>query len=126
MRFISLKSVICHGFAELLNSELLEDNRVVFLTPAGLVAGSPATKEISEHETTLLAYKSMLDGARKIFDQEQERSGDSQAPHDGYILLKDVEIRPYGHGSLIRLEALVLFTGEIAGVFLASKQSFQN
>ena len=126
MRFISLKSVICHGFADLLNSELLGDNKVVFLTPAGLVIGSPATKEISEHETTLSAYKGMLDGAIKIFDQELERSGNSQAPHDGYILLKDVEIRPYGQGSTIRLEALVLFTGEIAGVFLASKQSFQN
>ncbi len=42
------------------------------------------------------------------------------------VLLKDVEIRLYGHGGSIPLEALVIFTGEVAGVFLSSKQSFQN
>ena len=39
----------------------------------------------------------------------------TKAPHDGYILLKDVEINLYGQGEVVKLEALVLFTGDISG-----------
>lgn len=126
MRFISLKSLICKGFAHSVKSDALNDNKVAFLTPAGIVFGTPEPKEIHINETTLFTYKTLLDEAVKVFEQVLECSEESQAPHDGYILLKDVEIRPYGQGTPIFLEALVLFTGEITGVFLASKQSVQN
>lgn len=129
MRFMSLKSAICDGFALSTKEEVFSANKVVFVTPSGFVEGSPVTQEfneISTQDSTLLAYKGLLDTITTGFEQALERSGDSRAPHDGYILLRDVEIRPYAQETVVKLEALVLFTGDISGVFLTQKQSQQN
>ena len=129
MRFVSLKSAICNGFALSTKEEVFNANKVVFVTPAGFVEGSPVTQEFQEISTqnlTLLAYKGLLDTITTSFKQELERNQDSRAPHDGYILLKDVEIRPYVQETVIKLEALVLFTGDISGVFLTQRQSEQD
>lgn len=129
MRFISLKSAVCRTFALATDEEVFNTNKVAFITPAGFVLGNPVTQELEEipmQDNVSFAYRAILNPVTEHFKQKLEHSENIQAPHDGYILLKDVEIRPYGQGGSIYLEALVLFTSEITGVFLASKQSAQD
>ena len=116
MPFVSLKGAICRILARAIDAK--SGHRVTFLTPAGLVSGICAS-EVDQISCAGIdeSYKELLAGARAILEKDLQESA-SQTPDDGYILLKDVEIRPIGSLSGEKRERLILFVSQMTGLAL--------
>ena len=122
MQFVSLKSAICQTFASAAASGRPLGRRITFLTSAGSVTGIPVLSKSEAQDKEVNTYQNLLSDADAAFVENWRKTGASTAPHDGYILLRDVTIRPFGDTPVIKQNALVLFTGNVNGVLLESEQ----
>ena len=126
MRHISLRSIICHTFANSTDTELLKGNKVFFLTPTGLISGIPiapdetSSSDTTGTKTTKAIALSLLDAANGFFDQKMQEPETDRVPNDGYIVLGDVKVYSRNLSISYGLPSLVLFTSEIVGVFLGT------
>ncbi len=122
MQFVSLKSAICQTFASAAASGRPLGRRITFLTSAGSVTGIPVLSKSEAQDKEVNAYQNLLSDADAAFEEAWRRTGQSRAPHDGYILLRDVEIRSFGDAVVMKDPAFVLFTQSICGVLLDSEE----
>ena len=116
MQFVSLKSAICRTLASAVGAE--SGYRLSFLTPAGVVSGVCASEvDQSPRSDGDESYKELLSGAHAILNKGLQE-GATQAPDDGYILLKDVTIRPIGTPFGEKKDRFILFINQTLGVYL--------
>ena len=122
---ISLKHAISCSFAGIVDMEEMKGHVVYFLTPIGLVSGKPLSLaeigEVNESNVSEFILSSVLKGAWKYVDDKMEKNQDlTRSPEDGFIILKDVCIRPMDLSSTSSTPVLVLFIDQIIGAFVGS------
>ncbi len=121
------KETVCKAFGAAITDVALKGKHVRYLTPAGIVSGrvifpnletAPQDEKQHREETTT---KSILDTARDSFSRIR---GTSPLAHDGFLVLRDVTIRPLfpSREAEQRLKTFVLFTDQVIGVFLADEE----
>ena len=133
MQFESLKHNLCVAFAGIVNDDMLKNNRVFFVTPAGVISGfiaSPKEGEVVDPGEN--AYRTVLYETHKLLKQDIDtHKSKIRAPHDGCLLLRDVEIHPLNQPLsapiIARMRNCVLFTSYVVAVFLAdvSQSNFE-
>ena len=122
MKPVSLKTIISRAFAEApITSTGKWELEPCFLTPMGFVFGNtskPPLKNLNENipkETTHELVRVCEDELLEILKKEPDAE---QAHKDGCIVLENVRIEPFGAGTTVNLDTLVLFTDNILGVYL--------
>ena len=124
MQFISLKHNLCVSLAELPKLNELKNNRAFFVTPAGVFSGVLAPQNQEEaFDAGENAYMTMLSTTYELLKNNIDMDeGTTRAPHDGCLLLRDVEIYPLNQllsTPIVKMRNCILFTSSVISVFLA-------
>lgn len=115
----SLKKELIVKFALSTTVEEMENNKLILLTPAGLVSGELVTESNSPEVQVLDAF------TNKLATQYKEDNNIDEATYldgnDGYLSLENVTIN---HGSSsIKMPFINVFFDQIIGVTLGSKSN---
>ena len=125
MHFVSFKHYTCVAFADLVHEDTFKHNRVFFVTPAGIISGVLASHQDDDaSDLGEKAYKAVLRETHNVFQHDIEATkGNIRAPHDGCLLLRDVEVHPLDQPLsapiIARMKNCVLFSDSVIAVFLA-------
>lgn len=107
----TLKKEIIKMFAIAPTVEAFANNKVIFLTPMGIITGSLPDENTSESNTKIISA---------IVNKTNEYFKDVElSDNDGYIQLTDASLRT-ATGSTCNLGDIVLFVDQIIGVTLGT------
>lgn len=113
MKIPSLKKFMLRHYEKVPGSKDFEYHKLILITGAGTICGTPVSEDEENNEVGLLFKKNhaLVQDYRTTYDipKEKRLSG-----NDGYIMLKDVTIMSSNQNT--RLSSLVVFCDEIIGV----------
>lgn len=115
----SIKQHIIKSLAACMEMESLKDGSFYLLTSLGFIEGTPDFSKVEVSEGRLPAMQYALEQAMEYY---QKQTGTTlPSDDDGYLLLKNVAIRPATGDVVYRLDNLVVFFDQIIGINIGTK-----
>lgn len=120
----SLKKFISSNIGNFLDkrSELgLENNRIIFYTPIGVIEGDYIDKGIDKIDELDSEYSILATICEGLYDEYVETYESEKSPlpgDDGFLILKDVVIR--NSNNTFRIPSFILFYDQIIGISIGN------
>lgn len=120
----SLKKFISSNIGNFLDkrSELgLENNRIIFYTPIGVIEGDYINKDIDNIDELDNEYSALLVMCESLYDEYVETYESEKSPlsgNDGFLILKNVVIR--NSNNTFRIPSFILFYDQIIGISIGN------
>lgn len=110
----TLKQYIIQGLATATNMEMLKNNKLILITPIGMISGHLCDEDNAGQDLSGKAVLSTITG------QLVEKFGRENIDgNDGYLLLSDVKVQTGGNVTY-NLPHLVVFYDQIIGATLGN------
>ena len=123
MNHSSLKKSLIIAMSCIPKVEGLEENNLILTTSAGIISGKvPSEQEIDDENSLCGVLYEICDNTKEEY-LKNISSTDSEpviAGNDGYIILKDVKIRPTSSDTITHMNFMVVFYDQIIGVTIGN------